>query len=205
MQKTVQTISYAILKLLEGSAASAIDIAWAMMTTKQESSHRFWKLRYNTQESIGNKIVRTLKTEHAEYKRYHALLGKLRKQGLVTDEGIRRDKQWLITKRGIAFLKSSSIKTRSENITALTQADGLTIISYDIPEKIRRERNKIRELLIMMNFQQIQKSVWFGNKKVTKSFIDILREKKILNFVHIFEINKTGTIKNSNVKRLNQS
>lgn len=74
----------------------------------------------------------------------------------------------------------------------------LIIMSFDIPEKLRRKRNWLREVLRNLGFNMIHQSVWIGKSKIPKHMIDDLERIKILEFVEILEISKTGTLKNLN-------
>ncbi|OGI66267.1 hypothetical protein A3A95_01970 [Candidatus Nomurabacteria bacterium RIFCSPLOWO2_01_FULL_39_18] len=72
---------------------------------------------------------------------------------------------------------------------------GLVIISFDIPEKLRRKRNWLREVVKNLQFGMVHKSVWIGKVKIPHEFILDLELLKIIEFVEIFEIGKTGTLK----------
>lgn len=41
----------------------------------------------------------------------------------------------------------------------------------------------------------LQKSVWFGKNKINQEFLSDLKDKNLLNFVHILEVSKAGSVK----------
>mgnify|MGYP001594953157 CR=1 FL=1 len=71
----------------------------------------------------------------------------------------------------------------------------MTIISFDIPEKLRRKRNWLREVIKNLDFKMVHQSVWVGKTKIPKEMINALEDLKILEFVEIFEISKQGTLR----------
>ncbi|GEM_PF-5840537 len=193
MKKLQETIADSLLLLLAHGAGTALDLTWAMTTTMPESVRRFRLLRNNSELSPGRELVAEIKEKRAAYKKLQMVLKRLHGQELIApiESKDEKHKKWQLTKKGIEMVT----KQRSEaSLEQLTVPGRLTIIAYDIPERIRSERNRLRELLALMEFQQIQKSVWFANKKVTKEFVALLSERRLLDFVQIFEVNKSGTI-----------
>ncbi len=71
----------------------------------------------------------------------------------------------------------------------------LTIISFDIPEKLRRKRDWLREVIRNLDFSMVHKSVWVGQVKIPQALIEDMDDLKILEYVEIFEISKTGTLR----------
>lgn len=68
------------------------------------------------------------------------------------------------------------------------------IISFDIPEKLRRKRSWLREAIKNLGFKMVHQSVWVGNTKIPKDFITDLENLKILEFIEIFEVSKKGSL-----------
>jgi len=46
----------------------------------------------------------------------------------------------------------------------------------------------------MLGFTMLQKSLWIGSNKIPEEFIEDLKEWKIIEYVHIFEVTKKGTL-----------
>ncbi len=76
-----------------------------------------------------------------------------------------------------------------------TEEGNAVIISFDIPERLRRKRNWLREVIRNFGFQMIHQSVWMGKGGVPKDFIEDLENLKILEFVEIFEVSKQGSLR----------
>ena len=69
-----------------------------------------------------------------------------------------------------------------------------TIVVFDVPQIEQKKRRWIRDALRNMGFVMVQRSVWIGKIKIPKEFLDDLSKLRLLDFVHIFEIKKTGTL-----------
>ena len=69
------------------------------------------------------------------------------------------------------------------------------IISYDLPNRYNKERDRLREVLRRLGFKIVHKSVWVGKVRLPKSFIESLEKLSILKFVEILEVTKKGTLK----------
>ena len=68
------------------------------------------------------------------------------------------------------------------------------VIVFDIPEKRRNERMLFRFELRVLEFVPLQKSVWMGNGPLPADFIAYIRDHNLLRCVHIFSVNKKGTM-----------
>ena len=73
--------------------------------------------------------------------------------------------------------------------------DKVIVISYDIPVAFNKERNILRDMLRMLNFHLVHKSVWVGKVALSKRFIADLNRLGILDYVEILEVTKNGTLK----------
>jgi len=189
MKKSLTNI---ILRTLEHTAIGTVNLAWALSTSKYESHRRFQSMTGRPIEfTIGHKVVGKLKVEICDYRKYHAILSRLSKQGLVEKNKLEGKTKWSITTKGRTCLNR---KKNDIDFEDLVDKPGLTIISYDIPERNRRARGRLREILRLMGFKLIHQSMWFGNKKVTPGFLKLLSEIRIINYVHIFEVGKLGSL-----------
>ncbi len=127
---------------------------------------------------------------------YYAALSRLKRDGLIitSDHGGRKFfKSTSAGKKKFQFLKRE--RTELPRVSHPEKADNLIIVSFDIPEKEKRKRAWLRHRLRQMGFSMIQKSVWIGKVRLPKDFIDSLHNLKLIDFVEIFEISKTGTLK----------
>lgn len=129
---------------------------------------------------------------YRERQRFYSLLNKLKKEGLVTKELVNMSSQWSITKKGLGKLQTvkpydySGYKKRS---------NGFCVVIFDIPEKAREKREWLRFALMSLNFSLLQNSVWIGENIIPEQLIYDLKEKKMINYVHIFGMGDQGTVK----------
>lgn len=102
---------------------------------------------------------------------------------------------WGITKQG----KEMAVKA----VTALRKREALMmpknpqekiVIVFDIPEKRRNERMLLRFEFLALEFKRLQQSVWIGCGPLPADFITYLKDHDLLSCVHIFSVNKKGTI-----------
>ncbi|MDP2641845.1 MAG: hypothetical protein Q8P21_00935 [bacterium] len=119
-------------------------------------------------------------------------LSRLKKNGLLKNT----KRTWAITSEGEEFIngKNSDIKKFFPSVRRQTaNVSKNLIIIFDIPEKKRRYRDWLRSELINFDFEQIQKSVWFG-PPLPKEFVEYLGESGLLRFVRFFKVSEKDLI-----------
>jgi CRISPR-associated endonuclease Cas2 len=57
---------------------------------------------------------------------------------------------------------------------------------FDVPEDIRRIRSMIRRLLKSIGFEQLQRSVWYGNVGIEKELREYMDKLGAIKYVKIF-------------------
>lgn len=68
------------------------------------------------------------------------------------------------------------------------------IVMYDIPENLKKSRNRLREALKTLCFKQKQKSVWIGPAPLPKEFINYLSELKIGEYINFFRVKEEDIV-----------
>lgn len=134
-----------------------------------------------------NKKKQTVKDIQESYCR--TMLYRLSKDGLVMNKN---KGSWNITERGKKLIQV--IMNRNISKPRASQAESDTIVIFDIPEKESGKRKQLRYELAARGFFALQKSVWLGKEPLDENFIDFLKTREITDCVHIFSINKRGTI-----------
>lgn len=127
----------------------------------------------------------------------NSLIYKLKKDGLIqgqsgaipvlTDEG----KDFLRELRGDVYkgyLPPVNKYKKEKN------GEDLIIVIFDIPERLRKKRDWIREVLRYLDYTMLQQSVWNGRTKLPRNFIFDLKRFDIKRYVHIFSVKEEGTI-----------
>ncbi|MBK5215600.1 MAG: hypothetical protein JJE53_02215 [Candidatus Pacebacteria bacterium] len=118
-------------------------------------------------------------------------LSRMKKKGLISNNtGI-----WSITKEGEELLKEkkSSIMKFSPNYKINKKEPKSIIVVFDIPEKKRLYRDWLRNELIGLGFELVQKSVWFG-PSLPKEFVLYLNERKIIKHIRFFKASEKDLI-----------
>lgn len=66
------------------------------------------------------------------------------------------------------------------------------VVIFDIPEENKRIRNVLRETLKVLEFKQLQKSVWVSKKNYTNELRGWVRDLNLFQHVLIFETKDMG-------------
>jgi len=130
--------------------------------------------------------------------RFAQLLYELKRDGLIAPTDTKESLSFKITTSGIAWLKKFTEKphTFAPNYAAQAEkSERVTIVSYDIPERLRIYRDWLRATLREMRLTPMQRSVWVGKVKLPTDFIADITRFKLEKYVEIFEITKAGTLR----------
>jgi len=127
-----------------------------------------------------------------ELQRFYSVLNRLKREGLVARKNAEHGTFWNITSKGLGKLRiiqenKTDYEPESDN--------RIKIIVFDIPEEKKRMRAWLREVLRVLGFKMLQKSVWTGKNKIPEDFLFDLRKKNLISFIHILEVTKSGTVK----------
>lgn len=114
---------------------------------------------------------------------------------------LKKDNKFYLTLQGkLEILKNQRLKISKKNFK-LSRWDGKwRLLAFDIPEKNRRTRDKLREYLFILGFKPIQKSVWITPLKIKYQDFIPLFDKKIKEKLLFIEIRKISEEKQ--LKRL---
>lgn len=108
-------------------------------------------------------------------------LYRLRKQGLITKDP--KQKFYFLTDEGKKFV--SYIENRY--LILKEPWDGkIRIVIFDIPEKKKGWREWIRQELLLIQYQQLQKSVYVGKCPLPESFYKEIREARLGKYIFVF-------------------
>ncbi len=179
-----------IEKILEVLHAHAEITAHLMDVVTSDYASSYQKLRRGP---------RPFKTDWAEKyretQRFHTFMNKLKREGFVAREKQRKGSLWKITKKGKEKWKMLQEKAQWRVPDYAREDDGVTrVIAFDVPERERRNRIWLQSALQSFGFKPIQKSVLIGTCRIPKLFLEDLREKRMLAYVHMFEAGKNGTL-----------
>ncbi len=181
-----------ILEVLQGGAEITIVLIDAMTSGYSES---YKKLKRYQRGSVSLKSGWS--KNYPESQKFYSLLYHLKKQGLIENKKDGKNSLWRIMPAGVK--KLVDIKKRKtfsiSSISYREESDTLKIITFDIPAKEGKKRFWLRAVLKKLGFKMLQKSVWLGKKKIPESFMNDLRERGMIDYVHVLAVNKTGSIR----------
>lgn len=184
---------FKILELLEDGAVNQIDFFSAILVSGYGASMN--KVEYEYQKRRRLSSVQKLKYKDliTKKERLQKFLSKLKHDGLINETGGENSK-FTISSKGKIKLAQLKNKLPTRHYEKIIQNKSV-IVSFDIPEKLRRKRDWLREAIRNLGFRMIHQSVWIGKTKVPKQFILDLEEMNVLEYVEIFEISKAGSLK----------
>lgn len=181
-----------ILEWLVGRTISIAAAGLTIMTAPYGSSLRMLEKRH--EDILDGKFFMEGSKIKDKKKAFNSLLKKLRSDGLIeTKEG-----KIAITKRGRLALKIIKQKFFPKNHYQVKKDDSFKLVIFDIPEKEKAKRNWLRDSLKEMGFEMIQKSVWSGKIKIPAEFLEDLNWLRLINYVDILAVTKTGSLRQIN-------
>lgn len=131
--------------------------------------------------------------EFEEQQTFYSLLNRLKRQGFVSKKQSKYGTAWKATKQGLK--KLFTLQNKKQMSYAIKPEKTLKIVSYDIPEWMKKKREWLREALEFLGFRMLHKSVWIGKNQIPEEFLHDLKDGELLNHIHIFEVGARGTIK----------
>lgn len=127
-----------------------------------------------------------------EKQRIYTMLSRLQRDGLVSANETKGKKRWFLTKQGKQVIYRGGF---NKNEYQKRVSKEVVVVSYDIPEKKRTDRDWLRSCLRLLDFELVHQSVWIGKVSLPEEFLFDMRERGLANFVHIFSIGKEGTLR----------
>lgn len=179
------------LEILKEGVTNQIDFFEAVLASGYGANMGKIDYEYEKIQRAREKAGHNERTIKERKRRLQIFISKMKHDGLITE--IDKNRKMKISKEGIQ--KLNDIKNRLPDRHYKKEKDSkLTIVSFDVPERLRRKRNWLREVLKNLGFSMIHQSVWVGKIKIPQEMIGDLEDLKILEFVEIFEISKRGSL-----------
>ena len=132
-------------------------------------------------------------------KTFYTLLSRLKEHDLIEKQKTGSKSLWKITKKGTEYLEKSEnnqteVLPRKDYSKSLDRV--FNIVIFDIPEKFKHKRIWLRQQLKNLDFVMLQKSVWIGKYKIPEGLVYDIETLKLLPYIHILKVYKTGSIAN---------
>jgi len=110
-------------------------------------------------------------------------LARLKKKGIVVSTA----GGWHLTKAGIAYAEKQELFSLIDSPFS-RHALNTHIVSFDIPEHLRRERNWLRDQLKVFGYTMIQQSLWQGPGPLPSVFNEKIKELGIKKNLKTFRL-----------------
>lgn len=161
------------------------------------------KQRWQKQVKLGKQKEKLL-LEKKQRQRFYEIMSRLEKDGLVNKTHRKDKKFFCLTLKGRKRL--SILKNKMENTLPSpslfkdkkfkdNKNNRFIVVTFDIPETERPKRDWLREVLENLGLKFLQKSVWVGIIKIPEELLECLKQLQLVEYVEIFEINKTGILR----------
>jgi len=177
------TATAVLLEILQGGAEVTADLFDTFLCSYQESYRRARGKLHGTRPHVS--FEEDWADLYLEKQRFYSRLSKLKATGLICKKKTKAGSFWTLTKAG---------EERVTPVIFVEEAVFPTLLSYDIPEVLRPERDWLRATLGEIGFELIHQSLWIGHKQFTEAFLAELQERKVLEHVQIMEVSKTGSV-----------
>ncbi|MBI2627558.1 hypothetical protein HYW72_01360 [Candidatus Nomurabacteria bacterium] len=183
-----------ILELLYDQAMNQVDFFSAVLVSGYGASARKIDYEYQKRRRLASKSELDIQDFSNKKLRLQKFLSKLKHDGLIRQtEGV--SGRFTISSKGRTKLAELKKKFQNKYYEVEDKKVSPIIISFDVPEEFKRKRAWLRAVIQNLGFEMVHKSVWMGNTKLPKQLILDLEKMNILEFIEIFEITKTGTLK----------
>lgn len=178
------------LEILRDGAVLQADFFIAVLRAGYGASMSKIDYEYRKQQRISATKKFQRENLKASERRLRVFISKMKHDGLIHES----DNNFIISQKGKERLEKLQNNLPNRHYQKSKNSNQI-IISFDIPEKFRRKRDWLREVVRNLGFKMVHQSVWMGKTTIPKDFIFDLENLKILEFVEIFEISKTGSLK----------
>jgi DNA-binding PadR family transcriptional regulator len=192
---------FKILEVIGDTAVGVADLLDVFLSVGYGAS--YGKLQYELSKKQRERESKLLDREIQKDARqkYYNLIYKLKTSGLIEEKERDNKKFFNLTKKGkekLFSLKENNKKKLPNASYPQSKEDNakFVVVIFDIPERERRKRGWLRAALNNLGLKMIQKSVWIGKARIPKEFLKDLFKLKLIDYVEIFEISKTGSLKN---------
>lgn len=139
---------------------------------------------YNCLPGPKNPVFKKYRKEKGS-REFNKLIYYLKRKGYIRVENLKNKKGILLTKNGINKALKASFKIEEGK----KRRDGKwTMITFDIPQKYKKQRELLRSILLNSGFKIFQQSVWVSPYDNLEKIEKLLQMHGLDKFVKIFLI-----------------
>jgi len=182
-------VIYKILSFLENKSLEMTDLFLAFTESGYGASMGKIDYQYNKRQA-DRYFVQIEREKKRNLQKY---IYKLKSDGLISENSFKKINLSKKGEKKLDLIKKTRILDK--NLYKKENGKEVIIISYDIPVLFNRERNALREILKILGLKMIHQSVWVGKIKLPNNLIVALEKAGILEYVEIFKVTKSGSLK----------
>ncbi|MFA4975258.1 MAG: hypothetical protein WC839_02720 [Candidatus Paceibacterota bacterium] len=179
------------LELLYNGTMTQVDFFGAVLVAGYGAGSSKIEYEYQKRRRISEAKKSQVEILKDRKRRLTIFISKMKHDGLIENS---ENNKFTISSKGIDKLSKLRNNLPTRFYEKKIEESSSIIISFDIPERLRRKRNWLREVIKNFGFKMVHQSVWVGKGKIPADFIKDLENLKILEFVEIFEISKLGSL-----------
>lgn len=185
LKRKLDKLSWGLVSRLTDLALLQVYLGASLVMRSRYSSHFLYESFGSIQEKI-------------DWEKIQRAFHNLRRQGLIEFVRQKTFYQPIITQQG---------KRRLANLLPVYESsrlwDGrLYLISYDIPESKRKDRDLLRDYLQKIGCGCLQASVWITPYNPKETLKDFVEEKGLKGLVIVSDVGKDGSIGEENIRDL---
>lgn len=149
-----------------------------------------WEIAESTVKAFFPHPYSHLFCNHKKARSFYVALHRLEKRGLISKHKIKNNHIFRLTQKG----EKEAFFCHLDAQLALHQPkkqkwDGYwRIVFFDVPEKRRRYRDYLRQMLKTLSFKELQKSIWVTPHKIPEFLRELLWEEKIKHFTRFITV-----------------
>ncbi len=158
----------------------------------------FNALEYHQLQARAKRMKRLAKNEQRKKieKQYYDLLHRAIRDGLI-QKTVKGEARFTLTSKGIfrkRMLRERISARAPQTIYETRIAAHELVVSFDIPEQKRRDRDWLRSALKQMGFRMIQQSFWMGKRTLPAAFIADAYARGVASHIEVFSVVAKGSL-----------
>ncbi|MEW5805280.1 MAG: CRISPR-associated endonuclease Cas2 [Patescibacteria group bacterium] len=189
---------FTVLEFIEEGITTLTDLTLAIIVSGYGASGKKIDRKFEQLHRSRKSLTLGTKEFIEQKRRLYNLLYKLGKEGMLIPDS-QPDRDLKLSKKGkkkfLALKQSKEFSARKYRKYKKGGVRKKTIVMFDIPESKKHQRVWLRSVLKNLGFKMVQKSVWSGDYLIPRDFIKDLSRLGLLDYVEIYEINKSGSLR----------
>jgi len=197
LKKLVSVVSVAKIILKDKKKHIALSIAEAGLLLMADVGYAFLDSFFPEKYPESRLSRRLLGLDSVPKNSWRVSLDRMVERGLVQRKKRDGKFQYYITSEGRVWVDNFQKEIAREP----RRWDGKwRIISFDVPEKMRKHRDALRSALVSSGYQKLHNSVWVGKDPLPHDVFGFIHEEELEDYIHLFLANNFD--KEENIQHL---